>query len=324
MSLDPQAPLSSLGEDGLVELLRTGFPSPAGVVGIGDDAAVFRSPGERLVLTTDTLVEGVDFDPSYSSATDLGWKSVAVNVSDLAAMGAEPAYAVATLCLPATTAVGWVTSLIDGLAGAAERWRVSIVGGDLSGAGEISLGLSMMGHCEQPVLRSGAVVGDAVLVSGELGGSAGGLHQLQRDPTASGPLVERHRRPEPRLELSRSLVGLGVTSMIDLSDGLVVDLRRLMNASSTGCDVDPDRVPIDPGLSVVADLDPQHAALFGGEDFELLFTLEHERVPEAIDEGERIGVAVTRIGAVVESGCRLGGTAFEDLEDEGWDHLRNR
>jgi thiamine-monophosphate kinase len=313
-----------VGEDGVIELLRNRFTAAAGVVGIGDDAAVFPSPGEHLVLTTDTLVEGVDFHLGYFSGADLGWKAVAVNVSDLAAMGAEPAYAVATLCLPSATSVGWVTSLIDGIEEAAQRWSVRVVGGDLSRATQISLGLSLMGHCSQPVLRSGARTGDAIMVSGELGGSAGGLRQLQRDPSATGPLVDRHRRPQARMELSRAAPDLGVTSMIDLSDGLVVDLRRLMRASGTGCDVDPGSVPVDRNLDGVADIDPLQAALFGGEDFELLFTLAPERVTEAVDAGERIGVAVTRIGTVTGSGQRLGGTALEDLEDEGWDHLRNR
>lgn len=324
MSLDPKAPLSSVGEDGVIELLRNRFTAGPEVVGIGDDAAVFPSSGVRSVLTTDTLVEGIDFELDYFSGADLGWKAVAVNVSDVAAMGAEPAYAVATLCLPAATSVGWVASVADGMGEAARHWGIGIVGGDLSRASETSLGVALIGHCSQPVLRSGAEVGDAIMVSGELGGSAGGLRQLQRDPEATGPLVDRHRRPYARLELSRSLVQLGVTSMIDVSDGLVVDLDRLMSASGTGCDVDPGSVPVDRHLSEHSGADPVRAALFGGEDFELLFTVPPESVNEVVDAGERIGVAVTPIGTVTGAGRRLGPIPFEDLEDEGWDHLRNR
>ena len=324
MSLDLQAPVSSLGEDGIVELLRGRFVARSGTVGIGDDAAVFPAPGGRLVMTTDTLVEGADFSLDYFSGTDLGWKAVAVNVSDVAAMGAEPTHALATLCLPPTTAVGFVVDLIDGMSDAAARWGLELVGGDLSSAERISFGITLLGHTTRPMLRSGARPGDALLVSGALGGSAGGLHVLQRDPTATGPLVDRHRRPQPRLELSRLLREIPVTSMIDLSDGLIVDLRRLVTASGAGCRVDSDVVPIEPALEGIDELDALQTALFGGEDFELLFTIGPEAVSEAADAGERIGVATTEIGTVTEDGLFLDDTAFDDLEDQGWDHLQNR
>ena len=324
MSLDPQAPVSSLGEDGLVALLREGFPSTRGTIGIGDDAAVFASPGDRLVMTTDTLVEGVDFSLDYFSGSDLGWKAMAVNVSDLAAMGAEPAQAVATLCLPPDTTVGFVRGLIDGIGEGARAWSLDVVGGDLSSAERISLGLALLGHCESPFLRSGAKPGDAILVSGTLGGSFGGLCLLREDPRATGPLVERHRRPQPRLELSRALRKVPVTSMIDVSDGLIVDLGRLMTASVTGCRVERESIPFDVSLAPAGLVNPRGAALFGGEDFELLFTVSEESVQQAADAGERIGVAITRIGLVTGGGCLLDDTAFDDLEGEGWDHLQNR
>ena len=324
MSLDRQAPVSSLGEDGVVQMLRDRFVAHPGTVGIGDDAAVFPSPGERLVMTTDTLVERVDFKLDYLSGSDLGWKTMAVNVSDLAAMGAEPSQAVATLCLPPTTPLGFVADLIDGLADAATEWDVKLVGGDLSSADEISLGITLLGHTAAPVLRSGARPGDALLVSGDLGGSAGGLHLLTRDHRANGPLVERHRRPRPRVELSRLLREVPVSAMIDISDGLIVDTGRLMKASGTGCRIHSRLVPVDPALSEVDALDPLHSALFGGEDFELLFTVPSDAILEVTDAGERIGLALTQIGSVTHGGDLLDGTAFDDLEGEGWDHLQNR
>lgn len=324
MGLDRQAPVSSLGEDGIVELLRGRFVARSGTVGIGDDAAVFASPGKRVVMTTDTLVESVDFRLDYFSGSDLGWKAVAVNVSDLAAMGAEPSYALATLCLGPSTAVGFVLDLIDGLSEAGREWGVELVGGDLSNADQISLGLTLLGHCDQPLLRSGAKAGDALLVSGALGGSAGGLHLLQRDAGATGPLVDRHRRPQPRLELSRLLRELPVTGMIDVSDGLIVDLRRLMHASRTGCQIHRDAVPVDPALEAASELESLRTALFGGEDFELLFTLPVASVSQAQDAGETIGLTVTQIGTVTESDWFLDDTAFDELEGEGWDHLQSR
>lgn len=324
MSLDPQAPVSSLGEDGVVALLRERFAAPEGVLGIGDDTAVFPAPGASLLMTTDTLVQDVDFALAYFSGGDLGWKAMAVNVSDLAAMGAEPSYAVATLCLPAETTIGFVLDLVAGLGDAGRAWDVTLVGGDLSRDDRISLGVTLLGHGDNPVLRSGAQIGDAILVSGELGGSAGGLRLLQANPNAAGPLVDRHRRPQPRLELSRALRDVGVTSMIDISDGLIVDLRRLMEASAVGCRVEPALVPVDPGVTVDNELDPISAALFGGEDFELLFTVAVGKVNEATDAGGRIGTAVTRIGTVTGGDRFLGHVTFDDLEDKGWDHLRNR
>lgn len=324
MSLDPQAPVSDLGEDGLVELLRRRFAPGPGTIGIGDDAASLLSPGRRLVLTTDTLVEGIDFALDYFSGSDLGWKAVAVNVSDLAAMAAEPSCGVATLCLPAETSVGFVVDLIDGIAEASSAWGVELVGGDISRAQQVSLGLALLGHADRPLLRSGAKPGDAILVSGALGGSAGGLHLLRRDPGATGALVDRHRRPQPRLELSRAVRDLGVTAMIDLSDGLIVDLERLLVASGTGCRVDPRLVPIDGGLAELDGFDAARASLFGGEDFELLFTVPPAVVTEVTDAGGRLGVPVTRIGTVTDGRPLLGDTPFDDLEEEGWDHLRNR
>ena len=324
MRLDPRAPVSSLGESGVVELLRARFGPSSDTIGIGDDAAVFPAPGPRLVMTTDILVEGVDFSLDYFSGRDLGWKAIAVNVSDIAAMGAEPSRAVATLCLPPETTVGFVIGLIEGIAEGSDAWNVEVVGGDLSSAERISLGLTLLGHCEAPVLRSGARSGDAVLVSGALGGSFGGLCLLQADAAATGRLVERHRRPQPRLELSRALREIPVTSMIDLSDGLVVDLGRLMSASDTGCRIERKAIPFDGGLEAAGLADPLGAALFGGEDFELLFTVSEESVPDAMDAGGRIDVAITRIGTVTEGDRLLDDTALEDLEDEGWDHLQSR
>lgn len=324
MSLDPQAPVSELGEHGIVELLRRRFAASEGVVGIGDDAAVLPSPGQRLVLTTDTLVEGVDFSLDYFTGADLGWKTMAVGVSDLAAMAAEPSYAVATLCLPAGTEIDLVSGVIDGMQEAAIRWGVEVVGGDLSRAEQISLGVTLLGHVDRPVLRSEGKPGEAILVSGALGGSAGGLHLLRRDPKAGGTLVERHRRPQPRLELSRALRAASITSMIDVSDGLIVDLGRLLASSGIGCRVEPELVPVEQEVADLQDLDPLQAALFGGEDYELLFTVPLDLVSAVTEAGETVGVSVTRIGITTANGRLLGDTPFDDLEGDVWDHLQNR
>jgi thiamine-monophosphate kinase len=322
LSLDPQAPISSLGEDGLVELLRKRFPSPSGVVGIGDDAAVLPRSDERVVLATDTLVRDVDFDLRYFSGEDLGWKTLAVNLSDLAAMSARPTYAVVTLCLPPDTSVGFVAAVIDGLEGCAQTFGVHVVGGDISNSPVLSLGVTLLGIVQRPVLRSGAEVGDAVCVTNALGGSAGGLTLLREDPAARGPLVERHLRPLPRVAEGALLGAGGVTAMIDVSDGLVLDLFRLLSVSRRGCSVRSTSIPVDPGFP--EGWDGLRAALFGGEDFELLFTAPQERVVDLRAALGTLGTAVTTIGRVTDGPPTIDEQPLEELLEETWDHLRNR
>jgi thiamine-monophosphate kinase len=311
-----------VGEEGLVELLRTRFPAPAGVVGIGDDAAVLVRDEGRTVITTDTLVESVDFDRGYFSGGDLGWKTLAVNLSDIAAMAARPTHAVATLSLPPDTTVGFVSGVMDGLHECAQRFHTYVVGGDISRSTVMSLGVTLLGTVEKPVLRSGAQVGDAVCVTGSLGGSGGGLALLRNDPAAKGPLVERHLRPVPRVAEGRLLGDGGATAMIDVSDGLVADLYRLLLASRKGCSVRSERVPLDPGFTEGSD--PLPAALFGGEDFELLFTAPEERLPGLRDGLGTLGTELSVIGSVTEGQATIDERPLKALLEETWDHLRNR
>lgn len=324
MSIDRETPVSELGEEHIVALLRARFPAGDATVGIGDDAAVFDAPGARLLFTTDTMVESVDFDLAYFSGADLGFKALAINVSDIAAMGGTPAGAVATLCLPPRTTIGFVQDVADGIAQAADEWKVRLVGGDISGASAVSLGIALLGSVERPHLRSGAASGDAICVTGGLGGARGGLELLSRDPAASGPLVDRHRRPRARLAEAAALAPFGVTAMIDVSDGCIVDLARLVRASDVGCSVDPAAIPVDAALAEATGLDATEAALFGGEDFELLFTLPEDRVGPATDAVGAIGTRVTRIGTVTDGERLFGHARLEEMEERSWDHLRNR
>ena len=324
MSAGRDTPVSELGEEHIVALLRARFPAADAATGIGDDAAVFDAPGERLVFTTDTMVESVDFDLAYFSGVDLGFKAMAINVSDIAAMGGVPAEAVATLCLPAQATIGFVEDVAEGIAQAADAWKVRLVGGDISGASAVGLGIALLGSVQRPYLRSGAGPGDVICVTGSLGGARGGLELLRRDPAASGPLVDRHRRPRARLAEARALAPFGVTAMIDVSDGCVVDLARLVRASDVGCSVDPAAIPVDVALAQVTGLDAKEAALFGGEDFELLFTMPEDRVEPAADAVGATGTPVTRIGTVTDGERLFGDARLEEMEERSWDHLRNR
>ena len=310
--------VADLGEFGLIDRITKKLrPAPAGEVWSGDDAAVLSRPEGDVVVSTDVLVEDVDFSTSWASGADVGWKAVAVNVSDLAAMGAAPWRAVATLSLPPTTTIELVDDVIDGLVASAEHHGVELVGGDLSRADEIVLGLTVLGVVDgEPVLRSGAREEDGIYVTGTLGGARAGLDILRgvsdAAPKAHATLVARQLRPTARLAEGAALRRGGATAMIDVSDGLIADLMHLLDASGLGCRLDPGAIPVDAGVP-----DPSYA-LYGGEDFELLFTLPGDRTAVAREVG------ATLLGIATHEGRFLGETAFEALEGAGWDHLRHR
>lgn len=331
--------VSELGEFGLIERFASLLGRASGdEVWTGDDAAVVRT-GERTLLTTDVLVEGVDFELTWASGVDVGWKAIAVNVSDIAAMGGRPTHAVVSLALPRETPVSVTDAIGEGLVGARERWGIAVVGGDVSRASEISVSVAMLGSCDNDVvLRSGAKAGDVLCVTGALGGAAAGLELLRRGLAGPGPtegrhvspelaevcirLARRQLRPEPRVEEGEALAALGVHAMIDISDGLVADAARLAGASGTGWDVVPE-LPVDPDIEAVAALieaDAGELARTGGEDFELLFACDPETVDVARAALAATGTPVAVIGQVRERSA-------DDARKEGsrgWDHLRDR
>ncbi len=331
--------VADVGERGVIDLVARRLPkAPPGEVWSGDDAAVIAG-AERLVMTTDLLVDGVDFDLRYCSGSDVGFKVVAVNVSDCAAMGAAPHRGVATLALARDTPVSIVESLADGMSEAAARWDVGLVGGDVSQAQELQVAVALTGVLfGQPVLRRGARPGDAVCVTGHLGGAAGGFVVLRRGlvggaapasitadlEAALTRLAARQLRPVARVEEARSIVARAPSSLIDVSDGLAVDLHNILAASGRGARVDPSAIPIDPDLVAVggalADLDPWRVAVTGGEDFELLFTIDEAR----LDALAADGVAFTRIGTVTEDGAYIGEVSLEEYAEQSWEHLRGR
>jgi thiamine-monophosphate kinase len=328
--------VGELGEDSLIErILGRLRQPPEREVWAGDDAAVLRPAAGDLLFTTDVLVEGVDFSWSWCSGRDVGWKAMAVNASDIAAMGGRPGHALATLALPATTSVALVDDIVVGLVESAAAAGVDLVGGDISSARELSLGVALLGVAgpHGAVTRSGARVGDALCVTGHLGGAAGGLAAL-REGLLSGDapglrrLAARQRRPRARTQEGPLLAALGATSMIDVSDGLLLDLLRLMTASGHGCRVDPGLMPLDPDLSEIAGVlvpeeDLVSFAAGGGEDFELLFTIDPTRVAAARAELTE-HAQVTQIGVVTGQDLRFGDEDIESMEELGWDHLRRR
>jgi len=253
------------------------------VTGIGDDAAVIEPDrGALAVVTTDTLVEGVHFDRTHSSPTDIGHKALAVNLSDLAAMGAAPRHVLLALSLPPACLVADVDEMIDALLSLAARHRTTLVGGDVTAStGPLVLGVTAIGSAKRRRVlgRDGARPGDVVYVSGTIGAAAAGLASF-RKATDAGPAPaacrQRHRRPEARVVLGVSLGrNRAARACIDLSDGLGDAVHRIATASGVGVRLDAEALPIHPEARAwfeAAGLDPLAAALAGGEDFELAFT----------------------------------------------------
>jgi len=273
-------------EDRIIDaILAAVGPAPPGTLGIGDDAAV----ADGLCLTTDTMVEGTHWD-HRSTPEDVGWKLVAVNVSDLAGMGARPAWALLALTLPAPLDLAWVERFAAGLASACRRWPLPLLGGDTTrGPGRVAT-LTVGGRSGRPLLRSGARAGDRLWVTGTLGRSAEAFLASQPRPEAEAWF----RRPEPPLAFAVALAEAGLaTAGMDLSDGLLRDLGRLCRASGVGAVVDPAALPGDRPLDQLVAF---------GEDYELMFTAApaHESAIESLSKMH--GVAVTEVGSIQDAG----------------------
>ena len=313
--------------------------APGVVVGVGDDAAVLEPTRHQGLVTADMLVEGVHFELGVTAAHDLGHKAIAVNVSDIAAMGGSPRYAVASVALPPSIETAWVMELYGGMREAATEYGLTVVGGDTTRGERATVAVTVIGEVakDRAVTRSGAMPGDVVAVTGTLGGSAGGLRiartpDEERKGLLSTPwgrrLVGIHERPVARVGEGQTLAAAGATAMMDLSDGLSLDLARLCDESRVGATVRLEDVPIAPGLPELASAtgaDPLDLALNGGEDFELLVTLAKEAVEPARRRlDERYGTPLTEIGEIAEGAgvTAVGaGATREPLEAKGWDHF---
>lgn len=331
--------LSDLGEFKLLERIRARLPAPSARVWatIGDDAAASDPPpaGHVVVSTVDLLTEGVDFLPSCP-ARSVGWKSIAVNLSDLAAMGATPTGVLIALAAPASTEVAWVEGLYDGIAEICAAHGVDVLGGDLSGVasgGGITVSVTALGHAarDRVVRRSGAQVGDLLCVTGTLGDAAAGLERLL-SATASAPvsgddpLVRRQREPTPRVAAGAALGSEGIAAaMIDVSDGLLADLGHLLDASRTGAVVEVARLPLSEVLRA-SGLAAVRSALIGGEDFELLFAIRPADETRARAACLRAATPMTVIGVMSEGpGTTLvkpDGTHLPPPARPGWSHFR--
>ena len=241
---DQGASLGDLGEAGVLARVLPLLPPGAGtLLGPGDDAAVVAAPDGRVVVSTDVLAEGPDFRRDWSSGADVGWKAAAQNLADVAAMGAEPTALVVGLAAPPDLPVAWAQDLARGLAEACASTRAAVVGGDLSSAAQVVVAVTVLGDLggRDPVRRDGARPGDVVALAGTAGRSAAGLALLAEARPGDAPeLVALHRRPRPPLECGPRAADAGATAMIDVSDGLLLDLGRVAKASGVTVDLDAD------------------------------------------------------------------------------------
>lgn len=266
------------------------------VLGIGDDGAVLRPRvGCDLVVVTDTLVAGHHFPDNFAAA-DIGWRAMAVNLSDLAAMGAEPRFAFLNLTLPDPDA-DWLAAFAQGFFALAERHNVILAGGDTT-QGPLSITVTLLGEVPHgaALLRSGARPGDLVCVSGTLGDAAAGLEILLQDADSEQPLVQRFRRPAPRVALGRQLADKA-SAAIDVSDGLVADLGHILAASGVGARIALAQLPVSPALEEYSD-QARDLALTGGDDYELCFCIPRNAVKELSAGSEECEITV--IGEIVE------------------------
>jgi thiamine-monophosphate kinase len=349
--------VADLGEHALLARILARLPRPSSsvLVGPGDDAAVLApARNERLVVTTDAVVEGVHFSRAYSTPADIGHKALAVNLSDLAAMAATPRWVVLSLVLPGATLVGDVEDLVAGLSALAVRHGVSVVGGNITRTdGPMVVDLTAGGEVASRkwLTRGGALAGHEIYVSGTIGGAAAGLEMLAASETGTGirgrgservfpvpgsrfpdPVcVARHRRPEPRVRLGIAMGRAGAArAAMDLSDGLADALRQVAMASGVGLRIDADLLPIDPAARewwTSRGVDPVTAAVRGGDDYELLFAVPAKgRGPMRSVLRHVADPPLTKIGTFTKDPREVVLTRGEqeDALPEGFEHFANR
>jgi thiamine-monophosphate kinase len=327
-----------MGEFELLARVRERLPpnGPRVHLGSGDDAAI-TVPGGATATSVDALVEGVHFRRGDASLAQIGHKALATALSDLAAMGAAAGEAYVVLGLPTDLNEDDCIELLDGMAALAATTGTSLAGGDVSRAAELILTITVVGHAPAPaslISRAGARPGDALVLSGEIGGAAAGLLLLQRPelaeevaPPIAARLRARQLEPQPRLDAGRALAEAGATAMIDLSDGLGGDAGHLATGSGAKLQVDSDQLPLATGVAEIASAqgwDRRQFAVSGGEDYELLAAIPAGRLDQAaamVAKGSR-GLKLTRIGAVASGeGVEIRLPDGRLLASEGFDQL---
>lgn len=339
--------LDELGEFGLIDQLTQEFPlrNESSLKGVGDDAAVINHEGYRTLVSVDMLVEGVHFDMTYTPLKHLGYKAAVSNFSDIYAMNGTPTQIVVGLGVSNRYSVEALDELYSGIRMACERYQVDLVGGDTTSSKTglvISITVIGMAKDEDIVYRNGAKKNDLLCVSGDLGGAYMGLLVLEREkaewianpnmqPKLDGLeyVLERQLKPEARKDIVKELKDLGIkpTSMIDISDGLASEILHLCKESGVGCQLFEEKIPLDPSTDRLAkefNIVPSIAALNGGEDYELLFTIDqkdYEKIKEIYTDVSVIGYMTDDKG-IAE--LITPDNHVVPLKAQGWDHMRKQ
>jgi thiamine-monophosphate kinase len=333
--------VGELGEFRLIDRLRKAVGVPSDdqlIVGIGDDAAVWRTaPGGYTIATTDTMVEGVHFLPGRVAWNDVGWKALAANVSDIAAMGGRPTFALVTLCLPPGTPVEHIDALYAGLRECAEAYGVTVAGGDIVSSPVLTITIALLGEpslssAGEPQLlrRTAARVDDLIAVTAPLGGSAGGLRALLEGSEREHPsLVEAHMRFWPRVDAGEAAIAAGIRCAIDISDGLVQDLGHICTASGVGAALYLHKIPLDDNLLQAYRDDAVMMAATGGEDYELILVGPEAAIAwadEALCEHLSMDGPQLHVVGRITTGKDVRVLDEEgreiDVSNRGWDHLQ--
>ncbi|MBM4432880.1 MAG: thiamine-phosphate kinase [Chloroflexi bacterium] len=328
--------VSELGEFGLVELIAKAINSAPEnkaskqlVCGIGDDAAAWKGDDTTQLATVDSLLQNVHFTLEITPWRELGWKALAINLSDIAAMGGVPRYTLVALAIPGHTEVDDVITLYQGMLELAQKSGVAIIGGDTDNAPTVSITVTVLGNSRgrHLLMRSTAKPGEQIAVTGFLGAAAAGYEmlskKLQFDTEAAAALRQAFLKPEPRIAEGELLVKQGIRTAIDVSDGLVSDLKQICKASKVGARIEVERVPVHPAVKANFGEMALELALSGGEDYELLFTGS----AEAIARVKKVASCpITVIGEIADE--KAGevtvldnkGNAF-NISKAGWEHF---
>jgi thiamine-monophosphate kinase len=324
--------VSELGEFGLIDLLAKMIPdAPAKkpVIGIGDDAAAWHSDASIQLATVDTMVQNVHFSLDMMTWKELGWKSLAINLSDIAAMGGEPRYALVALALPEDTEVEDVVGLYEGMIELAGQYGTAIVGGNVSRSPVVSVTVTVLGDSlnDEILKRSTAAPGDIIAITGYPGSAAAGLEMLTKNLQFGAETAAYLRgafvRPRPRVKEGQLLLKQGVTTAIDTSDGLVADLRHICEASKVGAEVNTGLLPIHPAIGRHFGERTLELALSGGEDYELLFTAKKEILERVRAEMDYPVTAIGKITSGEAGQIRLSDADGKPVKinKTGWEHF---
>lgn len=321
--------IKALGEFGLISHLTKNFPkySKNIKVGIGDDAAVIiPSKNDQLVITTDTLVENDHFNCNWSTPFQIGKKAIEINVSDIAAMGAEPTYVLVSIVITTKTDITWLSQVYRGIKQVCQKYKISLIGGDTTKGSIHMISVTMLGAANKPCLRSGAKVGDLICVSGQIGGSAAGYFGLKSGKKLAPYIKKRHLEPVARLDVSCKIAKF-INAIIDISDGAGSEVKHIAKASQKGAIIYANRLPMHKDVLTMEKklgLTKYYCALSGGEDFELLFTISksnYKKISKLFKKDE-----ISVIGEITANSNQLDLVLEDGSKKEipgGWDHTRS-